>query len=78
MTVHEAFGLTRASYFVIPRLVLESMPEGWQERFVDLVNEAHERFVFDERPYDVRLRGRDGRFEHDPLSEYRHGRAVPR
>jgi len=73
LTVHEAFGLTRAAYFVMPRLVMEAMPPEWQDRFVRLIEEAHEMYVFDEKPYEVRMRDHDGRFVVDPLGDYRHG-----
>lgn len=77
-TVHEAFGLTRASYFVIPRLILEAMSEEWQAQFVALVEQAHERYEFDVRPYEVRMRGDRGRFVEDPLADYRHGHVPAR
>lgn len=38
--IHGWFGLSRQAYFVIPRLALEAMPVSWQERFIDLMDEA--------------------------------------
>lgn len=39
--IHAWFGLSYASYHVVPRLALEAMPADWQQRFVDLMNEAN-------------------------------------
>lgn len=77
-TVNEAFGLSYASYFVVPRLILEAMPPEWQDQFCGLVEQAHELYVFDQQPYEVRLRDASGRWVHDPLSDYRRGVAPPR
>lgn len=41
--VHEFFGLTYASYLVVPRSVLQSMPPEWQEKLVSLLKEAEAR-----------------------------------
>lgn len=38
--IHEHFGLTYASYQVLPRTVLQSMPVWWQRAFVDLLRLA--------------------------------------
>jgi len=72
-TIHEAFGLSYASYLVIPRLVLQSMPEDWQVRFVAMIDECHERFDFDTLMYTVSARTKDGQYVTDPLRDYRHG-----
>jgi len=42
----EYFGLSYASYLVVPRIVLNSMPEDWQNKFVDLLNELNEWIDF--------------------------------
>src|SRR4051794_1977145 len=72
--VHGEFGLTYASYFVMPRVLLEAMPEGWQRVFVQSIRDFWQ--VFDDRQvdraYQVHLRGEDGRFQPDPFSHYRH------
>jgi hypothetical protein len=54
-TVHEYFGLSYASHQVIPRVLAASMPEGWQRRFVGLMEELDAAFP-DTGPegYDVR------------------------
>lgn len=37
--IHQFFGLSYSSYLVLPRVLLQSMPQDWQRRFVDLVDE---------------------------------------
>lgn len=39
MNIHEWFGLTYAQYLTVPRSVLQSMPQEWQEKLVSLLNE---------------------------------------
>lgn len=76
--IHTAFGLSYASYLVIPRTVLQSMPLEWQARFVELVNETHETFPGWEPPWPqgwtVHLRGEGGRYVADDLAHYERGR----
>ncbi len=77
--VHGSFGLSYASYRVIPRLVMESMPGDWQHRYLRLEREVEERFggeVLAGR-YLVKLRDERGGFVADPLADYRHGRLRP-
>lgn len=66
--IHNAFGLTRASYFVAPRSVLERMPLEWQEQFVKLVEQIPDTG----HDYAVKLRDKRGRFIKDRLAAYRH------
>ena len=71
--IHGWFGLTYASYLVVPRVVLESMPVEWQNKMVKLLNELGERreeFLLDD--YTVQVRDDRGRFVHDPQRNYRH------
>lgn len=67
------FSLSYAQYLTVPRSVLCSMPEDWQQRFVDLMDDLDEEI--DWRPKDgqywVELRSRNGRYARDPLMEYR-------
>ena len=74
--IHEWFELTYASYLVLPRSVLQSATLEWQQRFVDCLNELEGSFgnVPQGGTYDVRLRGRNGRFMHDPFRAYERGR----
>lgn len=39
--IHSMFGLTYASYLVLPRTLLQSMPDEWQRDFVALLSQYH-------------------------------------
>lgn len=43
-TVHGWFGLSYANYLVLPRTLLQSMPEAWQQRFVQRLSELDDAF----------------------------------
>lgn len=76
--VHAWFGLTYANYLVIPRTVLQSMPEDWQVEFVRLLDEYDEA-MWDADislpDYRVQPVDNDGRFMRDPIPHYDRGRA---
>lgn len=76
MPIHDWFELSYAQYLTIPRSVLQSMPDEWQERFVKCLEELDESI--DWRPekgrYWVQLRDENGRFVPDPLQNYDRGR----
>lgn len=42
--IHTYFGLSYANYLVLPRTLLQSMPDQWQTRFVTLLNELDAAF----------------------------------
>jgi hypothetical protein len=76
--IHEYFGLSYASYLVLPRSVMQSMLADWQTRFVGMLGELHD--VWEGPPegtmYDVALIDDTiggGRL-HDNLSNYDRGR----
>ncbi len=71
--VWQAFGLTYAAYYVVPRRALQSMPHKWQERFVALVNEMHATLPSEalDGHYTVTLKVA-GKFAKDPMADYRH------
>jgi len=88
--IHAWFELTYAQYLTIPRSVLQSMPEEWQHRFVQCLDELDA--TIDWRPargqYRVQLREvverwskaegmfvqRWGKEIDDPLMDYERGR----
>lgn len=76
--IHVWFGLTYASYLVLPRVALVSMPYNWQKRLVKLLDEMEEAFYPDNllpsetSHYKVFLTDNSGRFVKDPLRHYRH------
>lgn len=53
--IHHFFGLSYASYLVLPRVLLQSMPDDWQHEFVRLVEQFDDAFRHVEKPesYDV-------------------------
>lgn len=69
--IHEWFGLTYASYLVLPRVLMEYMPAKWQEDMVRLLNEAQDFWEHDDN-YAVQLRTKKGSYTKDPLCHYRH------
>jgi hypothetical protein len=58
--IHDWFGLTYANYLVLPRAVLQSMPDEWQERFVACLRQLGDATRDLEFPasYDVRALAR--------------------
>jgi hypothetical protein len=55
LDIHTWFSLTYANYLVLPRSVLQSMPEDWQHRFTALLEEMDTAFGHLDWPaYDVR------------------------
>lgn len=39
--IHDFFGLSYSTHLVLPRVLLQSMPEEWQARFVKLMEEYY-------------------------------------
>lgn len=74
---HQAFGQSRAAYFVVPRRTLQSMPAEWQERFVSLIAEAKATLTADGFPTYQVTRLNDGRYANDPHRRYRHTGPLP-
>lgn len=74
--VHDWFGLTYASYLTLPRVILQSMPGEWQERFVACLNELNEEFdpmALPDVDYTVMVRHpTTGRFVEHPYGSYRY------
>jgi hypothetical protein len=73
--IHLWFSLTYANYLVMPRSVLQSMPQEWQAKFCALLDEAHEAFGHLDWPhYAVNVREADGKFGRDQIPHYNRGR----
>lgn len=73
----EHFGLTYASWLVLPRVSLQEMPVDWQARFYALLHEAQEQhgLATPEDLYVMRRRGR--RFvSNTHWNDYRYGNTV--
>lgn len=76
--IHTYFGLTYANYLVLRRTVLQSMPIGWQVRFVKMLQEIEETLDIPEdtvRSFTVSAKDEQGRFMVDPVPHYDRGRA---
>lgn len=73
MDISTWFSLTRANYLVIQRALLESMPDEWQFKFVEMLNEMESFYDLTVMPnFYVRARDENGRFIKDPIPHYRH------
>jgi hypothetical protein len=73
--VWEWFGLSRAAYAVLPRMIMCAMPKDWQDRFVALMNEIEETFDIPDQRIDFTILVQDmkGKFARDEFADYRHG-----
>ena len=62
--VHEAFGLTYASFMVVPRLLMENMRWGWQVDMVDLMEEFNKKFKWEKpgQSMSISFRDENGKF----------------
>jgi hypothetical protein len=75
--IHNWFGLSYASYLVMPRVVLQSLPSKLQARIVNCLNEANDLIDWmpEGKTYYVQLRDdRTGRYTKDNLCDYQRGR----
>lgn len=43
--IHGWFGLTYSNYLVLPRTLLQSMPDSWQDQFVTLLEELDDAYA---------------------------------
>ena len=77
--IHTWFELSYCSYLVLPRSILQAMPVEWQQRLVDLLEEAEEMLDTSKIPgrYTVQLRDSKGRFTKDKYCNYRRPIEIP-
>lgn len=69
------FGLSRASFLVLPRVLMHEMPDDWQMRMAQLLQEYDERFPnIPDRGVRVQVTDRKGQLVKTPewLVNYRH------
>lgn len=45
--INLAFGLSYASFLVIPRLLMEAMPYEWQKDMIDLMGELSKKYIWE-------------------------------
>jgi hypothetical protein len=74
--IHRFFGLSYANYLVLPRTILQSMPDEWQARFVAMLQEVDDYLGDYPNSYEVRLRDDSGRYVRDDLADYERGRRI--
>lgn len=75
--VHGFFELSYASYLVLPRSLMQSMPGEWQERMVACLEEMDAHFDEDVKAPSWWVRATNGReFICDPAPPYDRGRAF--
>jgi len=73
--VHDYFELTYAQYLVIPRSILQSMPEKWQRIFVSLLDALDDTFNWRRSGVWVRIQDKDGwQIVRDEFADYERGR----
>jgi hypothetical protein len=72
--VDQFFSLSYASFLVIPRVVMQSMPREWQQKIVDLIHDMEETFDFSDVSdnYFVQQRNENGTLRNPDLGQYRH------
>lgn len=74
--IHAWFELTYAQYLVLPRVILQSMPDEWQIKFVELLQEFDAAFDWRRDGCWVQFKDCTGRFMHDELRDYERGRRI--
>lgn len=75
--LHLCFGLSRASFLVLPRVAMQEMPNEWKEKMAELLNEYDETInmsAFGVHSCFVTVKDRDNKFMKMPeeLINYRH------
>ncbi len=68
------FQLSRASFAVIPRVLMHEMPDEWQGKMADLLFEADATFPKAHSTFSVRTTDESGKLIKTPsvLQDYRH------
>lgn len=75
--VHLWFSLSYSSYLVIPRAFLQSMPQPWQRKFIDLLEEMEEIIDAPDKIDSYWVRATNGKkLIHDPYGNYDRGRRI--
>jgi hypothetical protein len=68
------FGLSRASWLTLPRSLMHQMPDEWQSKMADLLDEFDDTFDSSEMPSPIVNARKNGRFTRWPywILNYRH------
>ena len=75
--IHTRFSLTYANYLVLPRSLLQSLPEEMQYRLTEVLDEIGNLALANDVPFpDYRVQTVDdrGRYMRDPVPHYNRGR----
>jgi hypothetical protein len=75
--IHTWFSLTYANYLVLPRSLLQSLPEEMQYRLTEVLDEIGDLALANDVPFpDYRVQTVDdrGRYMRDPVPHYNRGR----
>jgi hypothetical protein len=70
--IHTWFSLSYANYLVVPRAVLQSMPDEWQQRFVGCLEEMNDTFPdlpWPKGGYNVQALARGPELINEPCGE---------
>ena len=79
VSLEQWFGLSYANYLVVPRAVLQSMPEEWQAEMASLLEEMNKRCEgagVSLPSYRVRAVDEAVRFTREAVPHYRHAPNV--
>jgi len=72
--IHEFFELSYANYLVLPRSILQSMPNDWQIKFVKMLEELDRTFEWRREGCWVAFKNSKGRYMEDCFNDYQRGR----
>lgn len=80
--MHTWWELSYSNYLTIPRLIIQSMPDDWQGRFCDMLDEAHDLLAqkgieWPPKGHSITVQLRHdetGRFVDDDFARYERGR----
>lgn len=77
--IHVFFELSYSSYLVIPRTLLEGMPEDWQHKFVSLLQDMEKVYDNDKirDTYNVHLMDAESKVIQDCFADYRRPPKLP-
>ena len=72
--IHRWFSLSYARYKVLPRIVLDDLPEDMQDKFLEVMQYIEDNYNNETWIEEYMVKARvNGKFVKDPLSDYRHG-----
>jgi len=78
--IHDWFSLTYSSYLILPRSILQAMPQDWQRKVLRLIEEVEDTLEYEGSDYEYMVKRRigNGQFSSDPLANYRYPPLIQR